>query len=60
MADNNLTPGCRVARQDIPTVVGVLVSARNGWARVRWSIHFAQWIWAARLKQHNNESEAQS
>lgn len=56
---SDLRPGCRVARTDIPDIVGEVVSMRNGWARVRWSIHFAQWIFSARLTKHNQESEAQ-
>jgi hypothetical protein len=53
-----MRPGDRVARQDIPAIVGMVVSVRNGFAQVRWSEHFSQWIWADRLTKHNNESEA--
>jgi|GEM_PF-6222508 len=60
MANNNLNPGCRVARRDIPEIVGEVVSMRNGWAKVRWTPHFAQWVYSARLtKRNQTESEAQ-
>lgn len=45
----DLRPGCRVARQDIPGIVGVVVSVRNGQAQVRWSEHFSQWVEEKRL-----------
>jgi hypothetical protein len=40
---HDLRPGSRVARIDIPGIVGVVVSVRNGQAQVRWSEHFEQW-----------------
>ena len=49
---SDLRSGDPVARQDIPAIVGQVVSMRYGWARVRWSEHFLQWIRTARLTKH--------
>jgi hypothetical protein len=40
----DLRPGSRVARRDIPGIVGVLVSFRGASALVRWSEHFSQLV----------------
>lgn len=53
-------PGDRVARADIPEIAGEVVSVRHEWAQVRWTPHFAQWVYSARLTKYNQESEAQS
>lgn len=56
--NTDLNPGDPVARQDLPAIVGVLVSLRNGWAKVRWSAHFSQWIFSARLTKPTNEEKS--
>jgi len=45
----DLRPGDHVARLDVPEILGDVVSVRNGWAKVRWSEHFSQWIFSNRL-----------
>jgi len=45
----DLRPGARVARRDIPEISGEVISRRNDFALVRWSIHFQQWVFMKRL-----------
>ena len=45
----DLKPGSRVARKDITEISGEVISMRNDFALVRWSIHFQQWVFMKRL-----------